>query len=133
MRQAQGGTQPNTAFIERLNASLRRRLAPLARRSRCLVRQAETLQAGMWVVGALYNFCDTHRSLRLKLWYSTRSRREGYHWVERTPALAAGLTDHVWTPAELFAWRTAPPRWTPPKRRGRPSNETRRLVDEWCI
>lgn len=127
-----GGTQINTAYIERLNATFRQRLAPLARRSRCLVRQAQTLQAGMWVVGCVYNFCDCHKSLRRKLWYSTRFKRETYRWVARTPAIAAGLTDRVWTPHQLFAWRIVPPRWSPPKHRGRPSNETRRLVKEWC-
>ncbi len=129
---SQGGTQPNTAFIERLNATLRQRPPPLARRRRCLLKQEQTLTAGMWVVGCLYNFCDCHPSLRQKLWMSLRYQRESYRWVARTPAMAAGLADHVWTPAELFAWRIAPPPWTPPKRRGRPPNETRRLVDEWC-
>jgi transposase-like protein len=129
---SKGGSQINTAYIERLNATLRQRLAPLARRSRSLVRRVEPLQAGMWVVGCLYNFCTPHRSLRRKLLISRRRNRESYRWVERTPAMAAGLTDHIWTPAALFAWRRVPPRWTPPKKQGRPSNETRRIVQQWC-
>lgn len=122
-----GGTQINTAYIERLNATFRQRLAPLARRTRALVRQTETLTAGMWVVGTLYNFCALHESLRL----APRAQTED-GGVERTPAMAAGLTDHVWKPQELFALRIPPPRWSPPKAIGRPSNATRRLVEAWC-
>jgi hypothetical protein len=103
----QGGGVINTAFIERLNATFRQRLACLFRRTRYLARQAETLQEGMFVVGCFYNFCDFHHSLRLRLSVG----RHGFRWVQRTPALAAGLTDHRWTPTELFSHRTPPPRW----------------------
>jgi IS1 family transposase len=51
--QGQGGI--NTAFIERLNATFRQRLNVLARRTRTLARQPETLHAGMYVVGCSYN------------------------------------------------------------------------------
>lgn len=125
--QAGSGTI-NTAFIERLNATFRQRLHWLTRRSRSLAHQADTLSAGMFIVGALYNFSDTHHSLRLKLWLSDST----YRWVHRTPAIAAGLTDHVWSVSEVFNFRLPPPRWSPPKRRGRPSKETLRLVERWC-
>lgn len=59
----------------------------------------------MWLVGSCYNFLRAHRSLG----------------AERTPAMAAGLTDHRWTmeellaypvpPAELPRWRGRKPRW----------------------
>ena len=48
---SQGVGGINTAFIERLNATFRQRLASLARRTRSLARHPETLQAGMYVVG----------------------------------------------------------------------------------
>ena len=57
---SQGRGSINTAFIERLNATFRQRLAPLVRRSRALARQPETLKAGMYVVGCVYNFCTYH-------------------------------------------------------------------------
>jgi len=41
---------------------------------------------------------------------------------------AAGLTDHIWTPAEVFIFKAPPPCWTPPKRRGLPSKATQALV-----
>ncbi len=117
----------NTAFIERLNATFRQRLSSLARKTRTLLKKAETLEAGMYIVGCLYNFCAPHHSLRIKLLVGTHS----YRWVQRTPALAAGLADHIWTPAELFNFRVPPPRWEPPKQRGRPSQATLKLVEQW--
>src|SRR3972149_6944776 len=60
IRKTQGQGMINTAFIERLNATFRQRLNSLARRTRTLVRKAQTLEAGMYVIGCLYNFCDPH-------------------------------------------------------------------------
>jgi hypothetical protein len=54
----------NTAYIERLQATFRARLATLVRRTRAGVRQRATLEAGMRLVGSCYNFCLAHRSLR---------------------------------------------------------------------
>jgi len=53
--------------------------------------------AGMYIVGCAYNFCETHKSLRIRL---TVGRR-GFRWIPRTPVIAAGLTDHVWSMNEL--------------------------------
>jgi len=125
---SQGHGRINTAFIERLNATFRQRLSPLARRTRALARHPETLTAGMYVVGCLYNFCAFHQSLRLKLSVGSH----GYHWVLRTPAMAAGITDHRWTIPELLSFRVPSPRWEPPKRRGRPSQAVRQLVEQWA-
>jgi transposase-like protein len=118
----------NTAYIERLNATFRQRLACLARRSRHLIQQQTTLDAGLFLVGCFYNFCETHHSLRLRLWVGTR----GFKWVQRTPAMASGLSDHIWTVDELLMYSLPPPRWQPPKRRGRPSKELFLLIEKWC-
>jgi len=118
----------NTAFIERLNATFRQRLHHLVRRTRTLARRSETLLAGMYLVGCFYNFCDFHHSLRLKLSVGSF----GYRWVQRTPAIAANLTDHLWTPAELFAFKVPPPRWQPPVQRGRPSLAALQLAQSWA-
>lgn len=128
IRASQGQGAINTAFIERLNATFRQRLSFLVRRTRSLARQPETLTTGMYVVGCLYNFCTFHRSLRVKLFVGSY----GYHWVQRTPAMAASLTDHCWTISELFTFRVPPSRWEPPKQRGRPSRATRQLVERWA-
>ena len=50
----------------------------------------------------------------------------------QTPAMAAGITDHCWTVRELLSCRVPPPRWTPPKQRGRPSHALKRLMARWC-
>ena len=126
--QTQGHGGINTAFIERLNATFRQRLSALVRRTRTLARRPETLTAGMYVVGCLYNFCAFHHSLRLKLSVGNH----GHHWVPRTPALAAGLTDHRWTIPELLTFRVPPPRWQPPKHRGKLPMAMQALVVRWC-
>ena len=113
LRSTQGGATAviNTAYIERLQATFRSRLAPLVRRTRAAARRRATLEAGMWLVGTVYNFCRVHRSLRLRSGGAGEQR-----WVERTPAQAAGLTDHRWSLDELLSFAVPP---APPKRRGR--------------
>lgn len=123
----QGKGVINTAFIERINATFRQRINSLTRRTRTLAQRAETLVAGMYLVGCFYNFCDFHHSLRLKLSVGSF----GYRWVQRTPAIAAKLTDHQWTPIELFNFKVPPPRWELPKQRGRPSTALLRLAQQW--
>jgi transposase-like protein len=92
------GKQINTSYIERLNGTFRSCLAALTRRGRRLVHQQETLEKGMYLVGCVYNFCKEHRSLRLQ-------QTQGKKWQERTPAMAAGWTDHVWSIEELLTFR----------------------------
>ena len=96
-----GGKMINTAFIERLNATFRQRIACLARRSRAQVRQLDTLRCHMVLMGCVYNFCTPHRSLSEALYLSPRKR----HWVRKTPAMAAGLTDHCWAIRELLTYK----------------------------
>ena len=124
--QGRGGI--NTAFIERLNATFRQRLNCLSRRTRTLARQPQTLQAGMYVVGCVYNFCTYHQSLRVPYFLTERSQR----WLQRTPAIAAGLTDHRWSIEEVFWFKVPPAPWTPPKRRGRPSKQMLHLIERWA-
>jgi transposase-like protein len=116
VRQATGtGTGINTASIERLNATFRGALSPLVRRGRAIARGAGTLTAGMYLVGCAYNFCWPHDSLRV-----AAGAGGGPRWRERTPAMAAGLTDHCWTMCEWLSHPIPLPPWVPPKRRGRP-------------
>jgi len=110
----------NTAYIERLNGTFRARLAPLARRTHHLVHRKELLHAGMYLVGALYNFCTVHASLTLASGQT------------RTPAMAAGITDHCWSVQELLWHRVPPPRWSPPKQRGRRSKVLQQLIERWA-
>ena len=91
IERSQGAGVINTAYIERLFATFRARLAICTRRTRHPARHLATVQAHLYVVGCLYNFCRLHSSLRT-----------------RTPAMAAGLTDHRWSFPELFWWHPAP-------------------------
>src|SRR5918996_3803417 len=118
-RRSQGDGVINTAYIERLNATFRERLASLTRRGRALARRPLTLHHRMYLIGTVYNFCTPHASL---------------HDAGRatTPAMAAGITAHCWTVRELLSFRVPPSRWTPPKQRGRPSRALQRLVKRWC-
>jgi transposase-like protein len=129
LQASQGGGQINTAFIERLNATFRQRLPWLTRRCRHLARQPQTLQAGMFILGCIYNFCTYHDSLRVAFYLAKGGRR----WLHRTPAIAAGLTDHRWSMQDLFNFKVPPPRWTPPKQRGRPAQHTLQLVQQWGL
>jgi transposase-like protein len=124
---SRGGSDLNTAYIERLNATFRSRLASLARRSRALLRQPETLQPLVYLMGSVYNFCSDHHSLRVKLWVGKRS----YRWVHRTPAMASGITDYRWTVKELLSYRLPIPAWTP-GHRGRPSLAEKELLARWA-
>src|SRR5262245_24906924 len=110
------GTGINTAYIERLNATFRGALSPLTRRGRAISRSLETLTAGMYLVGCAYNFCWVHDSLRV----ASDAELGRSKWRERTPAMAAGLTDHCWTMQEWLSQPIPLPPWVAPKRRGRP-------------
>jgi transposase-like protein/IS1 family transposase len=123
----QGGGTINTAFIERLNATFRSRLAALVRRGRALTRQLPTLSAGIYLIGTVYNFCTYHHSLRVELRLPANRRR----WLRRTPAIAAGITDHKWSVKELLWFRVPKPPQLP-KRRGRPSKAFLALKAQWC-
>jgi hypothetical protein len=107
---SQGGSVLNTAFIERLNGTFRERLASLTRKSRHAARRLFALESGMYLIGCSYNFCFPHHEL-------SKTKHCG---SPCTPAMAAGLTDHVWSICELLSYRIAPLPWVEPKRRGRP-------------
>ncbi|MHA0040626.1 hypothetical protein [Deinococcus sp. PEB2-63] len=96
--QGRSGTV-NTAFVERLNATLRTWLPALVRRSRHAGSDGERLERHFFLVLAAYNFIRPHRSLRVQV---------NGRWVDRTPGMAAGVTDHAWTIAELLRCRIEP-------------------------
>jgi transposase-like protein len=117
----------NTAFIERINATFRGHVAALCRRTRALALRSQTLQQAMYLTGTIYNFCTEHASLRLP------GLIGGHKWLARTPAMAAGITDHCWTVEELLSYRLPLPRWAPQLKRGRPSREMLALIARWAL
>ena len=102
--ESQGGGVLNTAYIERLNATFRSVIASLARRTRALARTGVLLERSMYLAGSVYNFCTEHRSLSVALIVIGRCG-EQRRLVGRTPAMAAGLTDHCWSVRELLSYR----------------------------
>jgi IS1 family transposase len=78
------GMTIQTAFMERWYGTLRGLVAPLRRRTRCLSWSRTRHRGKVWLVVSLYNFVLPHKSLR-----------QGR--TPRTPAMAIGLTDHIWS------------------------------------
>jgi IS1 family transposase len=117
LEHSRGGTMLNTSFIERFNGTMRERLATLTRKCRHATVQVSALQTGMYLLGTTYNFCWPHQELSCVREHATGKR----HRVRAcTPAMAAQLTDHVWSVYELLSYKVVPPPWVAPKRRGRP-------------
>jgi hypothetical protein len=95
---SRGGTQINTAYIERLNATVRERLAALTRKCRHASRRLEAFQWGMYLIGCTYNLCWPHHEL---------SKKE-HAGSACTPAMASGLTTHIWSLQEMLTYKVPP-------------------------
>lgn len=108
------GWHINTAFIERVNLTIRHHVAAVGRRVMTISKSAGGLRAQLHLYLAYYNFCLPHASLRvpLALPQSTKGRGSAKRWHPCTPAMAAGLTDHVWTVREVLLFRVPP--WPQP-------------------
>ena len=93
-----GYEKPNLSAIERQNGTSRRMNAYLIRRSLAFGRKEESREALGWWSTVVYNFCRTQRGLRVPL-----SSPEGHRrYEQRTPAMAARLTDFIWTVADVL-------------------------------
>jgi IS1 family transposase/transposase-like protein len=106
--------QINTAFIERVNLSIRQHVAAVGRRVTPLGKGEVGLRQQLALYQLDYNFCLPHASLRLPLPQPepTNGRGSAKRWRPCTPAMAAGLTDHVWTLREVVVFRVPP--WPQP-------------------
>jgi hypothetical protein len=110
------GWQINTAFVERLNVSLCQRVAALRRRSATSCKGEDGLGQHLALFQVYHNFVLPHASLRQKLTEPMPTNGTGSAKVWRlcTPAMAAGLTEHVWTLREALLFRVPP--WPQPHR-----------------
>jgi IS1 family transposase/transposase-like protein len=108
------GWQINTAFVERLNLDLRQRVAAVSRRANTLCKGEDSLGQHLVLFQSYHNFCLPHASIRLPLAApeSTKGSGSAKRWQPCTPAMAAGLTDHVWTLQEVLLYRVPP--WPQP-------------------
>jgi hypothetical protein len=87
----------NTSILERQNATGRHHDARKLRRTYTFSKGRRVHQARTYFTMSSYNFCWPVRTLR--------GRDDQGHWRRRAPAMAAGLSDHVWTMRE---WITMP-------------------------
>jgi len=104
------GWQINTAFIERVNLTIRQHVAAVGRRVTTLCKGEAGLGQQLALYQVYYNFCLPHTSVRLPWPHPepTNGTGSAKRWQPRTPAMAAGLTDHVWTLAEVLLFRVPP-------------------------
>ena len=104
------GWHINTAFIERVNLTLRHHVAAVGRRVLTLCKQEAGLHDQLHLSHAYYNFCLPHISLRRPLVHPQPTKGSGSakRWHPCTPAMAASLTDHVWTVREVLLFRVPP-------------------------
>ena len=93
-----GYEKPNLSAIERQNGTARRMNAYLIRKSLAFARRKESREAVGWWSALVYNFCRAQRGLREPLCVSEGRRR----YERRTPAMAAKLTDFIWTVADVL-------------------------------
>src|SRR5207244_538771 len=108
------GWQINTAFIERVNLSIRQHVAAVGRRVTTLCKGEDGLRQQLVLYHVYYSFCLPHASLRQPLPQPvlTHGMGSARQWRPSTPAMAAGLTDHVWTLREVLLFRVPP--WPQP-------------------
>ena len=105
------GWQINTAFIERLNLTIRQHVAAVGRRVTTLCKHEAGLRQQLMLYQVYYNFCLPHASLRQPL--PTHGTGSATRWQAQTPAMVAGLTDHVWTLRHGFLIKILPASATP--------------------
>ena len=89
----------NTAFIERNNLTIRERNRRLTRKTLGFSKKKKLLVSSLNIYFGIYHFVKTHKGLRIQVDQNERK------WIQRTPMMAAGITDHVWTLSELINFR----------------------------
>lgn len=91
----------NTSLIERDNLSVRQHNGRTVRKTLSYSKDWQMHQYSIEYEDAVHNFVRAHSSLRVEL-PQPQGRRK---WQQRTPAMAAGLTDHIWSIRELVTYR----------------------------
>jgi hypothetical protein len=75
----------STSHVERFNLTLRMGIRRMTRLTNGFSKKLENHRAAVSLSLAYYNFCRIHQTLRV------------------TPAMEAGITDHLWSIAELMS------------------------------
>jgi hypothetical protein len=104
--QAEGcGSQINTAYVARDNLTSRQSNGRLVRKTLSHSKRKGYLQHHIDLEDATYNLVRPHSALRRRL---RKPAAHGRLWTARTPAMAAGLTDHIWSLEELLSYCSPP-------------------------
>src|SRR6266571_3880880 len=108
------GWHINTAFVERLNLTIRQHVAAVGRRVSTLCKGEDGVRQQLVLYHVYYNFCLPHAGVRQPLPQPLPTNGSGSAkwWRPQTPAMAASLTDHVWTLREVLLFRVPP--WPQP-------------------
>ena len=109
------GWRINIAFVERLNLDIRQRVAAVGRRVNTLCKGEDGLLDQLALFQTYHHFVLPHASLRQPLLVpeATSGSSSATVWRSRTPAIAAGVTDHVWSLQEVLLFRVPP--WPQPQ------------------
>ena len=89
----------NISFIERNNLTLRQHSRRLTRKTNGFSKDITKLEAQLYLALGYYHFVKEHFGLRQE------SKDNGKKWIQRTPAMTAGITDHIWNTRELLIYR----------------------------
>lgn len=85
----------NTSFVERNNGTSRHFNSRKQRDTYGFSKRLAEHIAMSWLMVTHYNFCWPHRMLRV--------RDDDQHFTQRSPGMAAGIADHIWTIEELLS------------------------------
>jgi hypothetical protein len=86
----------HTAYVERTNLTSRQMNARLVRKTLSFSKQVAALEDASAWEDMVYNLARPVKTLRQEI------NRNRCRWQQRSPAMAAGLTDHIWTIKELM-------------------------------
>lgn len=101
----------STYGVERNNLTIRQHARRISRRVNAFSKDRDYLEDQLTLSFAYYHFVIPHRGLRQRLLQPIPTKGlngSPKKWRERTPAMAAGLTDHIWTMDELLSFRVPP-------------------------
>jgi hypothetical protein len=105
-RLAKSGFTIGTSLLERLNLTFRQSLAPLGRKTLSFSKDCKRMRQQVVFFQVFYNFARPHMGLRERICDQANIFESA--WLPRTPAMAAGITGHVWTFRDLLVIKLPP-------------------------
>ena len=94
--------EPHTAYVERTNLTSHHMNGRLVRKTLGFSKRVQMLRAALVWEDVVYNLARHVRTLRLEVNDGTR------RWLQRSPAMVAGLTNHIWSIEELLSYCSVP-------------------------